>query len=101
MKAHVIVQENLETGDKHVTFTTDTLTPREDMLCNSPGWEDAKVTEGTVLILGMDEANDDILDALIETELHTAMTPHPSPAVDNIRVHQGIKKLMEDSNASV
>jgi hypothetical protein len=60
-------------GEKHVTFTQDQVTSTEELLLTAPGWEDSAVTESRVLILGMDDIS---LDALVDTELHSAETQH-------------------------
>jgi len=75
MLVRVIVQKNLS-GEKHVTLTQDQVTPVEELLIASPGWEDSEVVEGRVLlVLGMDEP-DVVLNELMDIELHTAWTQH-------------------------
>ncbi len=94
MIARVLVQTN-EDGEQHVTFTQDQTTPREEMLVHAPGWENSKVIEGRVLILGMD-GSDEHVDALMESELHTAMTEHPDKKVED-----AVRKLLEGNNAAL
>jgi hypothetical protein len=68
MKTRVIIQINIDTGQKNVTFTTDRLTPLSDFLVDS--WENSRVIQGTVLILSM-EPTDVVVDELMDTELHS------------------------------
>lgn len=70
MIAKLVVQVS-RAGERHVVFTQDPLVSTEELLLTAPGWEDAVVTVGRVLMLGMDET-DEALDALLETELHSA-----------------------------
>ena len=72
MIVRLIVQTN-SVGEKHVIFTQDSLAPINDLLLTAPGWEHSDVVEGRVLILGMDA----VIDALMDTELHSAETEHP------------------------
>lgn len=75
MIARVLVQTNAE-GEQHVTITTDKTVSTEHMLVQAPEWEDSTIIEGKVLILSMDESEAHV-QALLEVELHTAMTHHP------------------------
>lgn len=74
MIAKLIVQTSVA-GEKHVIFTLDPLISTDEVLLTAPGWEDSTVIVGRVLMLGMDET-DAALDALLETELHSAETRH-------------------------
>jgi hypothetical protein len=70
-----IVVQISKTGEKHVTMTQDPITPIQDMLVTSPGWEDSEVIEGRALLLGLDEP-EVVLGELVDVELHTAWTGH-------------------------
>jgi hypothetical protein len=96
MIARVIVQTNEKTGETHVTFIDNPQTPTGEALVTAPGWENSKIVEGRVLILSMDESSEHV-DALMETELHSARIEQSLSPVD-----QAVKNLLEGSrNASV
>lgn len=91
MIARLIVQVN-SAGERHVTFTQDRVTPIEELLLTAPGWEDAAVTESRVLILSMD---DTALDALLDTELHSAETQH------NVRYLPNMDTILSQLNGGL
>ena len=72
MLVRLIVQTNA-IGEKHVILTGDQVTPTEELRLTAPGWEDSDVIERRVLMLSMD---DTALDALLDTEMHSAETQH-------------------------
>ena len=93
MIARLIVQTN-SAGEKHVTFTRDQIASTEELLLTAPGWEDSVVIEGRVIILGM-SATDDALDALVDTELHSAETQH------NVRYMPNMDTILSQLNGEV
>lgn len=95
MIARVIVQTNQNTGEQHVTFCDDEKAPLEDMLVTAPGWEHSTVLDKRVLILSMDEGNEHI-EALMNNELHTAMTEHKLTPID-----KAVRNLLEGRDANV
>ena len=93
MLARLITQIN-SAGERHVTFTCDPLASTEELLLTAPGWEDSVVTEGRVIIFGMDET-DEVLDALVDTELHSAETQH------NVRYMPNMSAILNKLNGGL
>ena len=99
MIVRMIAQLNAETGEKHVTVTEDMVTPTGEFLVTSPGWEDAVVIEGQVLLFGLD-AQGELGLALLNEELHSAITAHSDELLSR-RVNPLIlEQLKEAQDAS-
>jgi hypothetical protein len=96
MIARIVVQTNRDTGEKHVTFCDDDSAPLQEMLVTSPSWNNSTITEGRVLIFSMDEDSEH-LEALMNTELHTAMTEHPVSPLGSRKeaIAQVVRNLLE------
>ena len=80
MLARLIIQIN-SAGERHMMFTQDFLAPTEELRLTAPGWEDSDVIERRVLMLSMD---DTALDALLDTEMHSAETQHNACYMPNM-----------------
>lgn len=93
--ARVIVQTNPD-GSKHVTFTNSDA-PIEDFLVSQDSdWgENTEVVEGRVLMLDMDDPETGVVEALLDHELHSAMSEHPSP-VSTTRLREMAASLEEE-----
>jgi hypothetical protein len=98
MIVRMIAQLCRETGEKHVTVTQDTVTPTQEFLILSPGWEDSEVIEGQVLLLGLD-AQGEIGLTLLDEELHSALTQHTNDLLQNRVTSAILAQLQEVQNA--
>lgn len=58
----MVKQTNAQTGETHITYTVDPLTPRDDFLVLRSDWEGSEIVRSTVVIIGPSEAVGDIME---------------------------------------
>lgn len=62
VKARVVKQFNLESGEVNLTITTDPLTPLEDFAVEGGSWKNHPPVAGELIIIGDELMVQDLVD---------------------------------------